>query len=58
MRALLRFVQVELRTAYHHIDTMIQEVLEHFLQQEDLRPAIDKRQHDHAERRLHLRVLV
>ena len=37
---------------------MIDEAPQHFFQRQDLRPSLNQREYDHAERRLHLRVLV
>ena len=53
-----RLVKLELRPADDDLVPVIDEPPDHFLQREDLRPAVHKRKHDDPEGRLHLRVLV
>src|SRR5215831_19150815 len=56
--ALLGARQVVARPPGDDLAAEADERLEHLLEVDDLRPAIDQRQHDDAEGRLHLRVLV
>ena len=53
-----RLGEVELAPAYDDPQPVSDEVLQHLAQRHDLRLAVDERQQDGAERRLHLRVLV
>ena len=64
MLALERLVELELRAADDDLVPVRDVVLEHFLERHDLRHELPRRrvgherEHDDAERRLHLRVLV
>ncbi len=58
MLAILRDLQIVLAAPHHHFVAVIHEVLDDLAQVHDLRHTIDQRQHDRAEGRLHLRVLV
>jgi hypothetical protein len=49
--------EVELAPLHHHVVPVVDEVLEQLLQVHDPGHAVVQRQHDDAERRLHLRVL-
>ena len=56
--ARFRFAQLELGAPPNDLATEVDEVLDQLQQRQHLRPAADNRQHDDAERRLELRVLV
>ena len=58
MRARLGLREVIARAAHNDVLLMIQIVMEHLLEREDLRLAVDQRKHDDAERLLHGRVLI
>ncbi len=58
MGPLLGLAQVERRPAQHDFAPVLDEGLEDLLEGQDLRPVLNQRQHDHAERGLHRRVLV
>ena len=58
MRAGLGLPQLELGAAADDLAAELDEVLDDLEQGQHLRPAADDRQHDDAERRLQLRVLV
>ena len=58
MPALARLAQVEHRAARHHLAAMGDERLQHRLQVEQLRLAVNQRDHVHAEAVLQLRMLV
>src|SRR5262245_17926004 len=58
VRALLGARQLVARPPGHDLAPEADERLQCFLEVDDLRATIDQRQHDDAERRLHLRVLV
>ena len=55
--AISRGGEVMLGATHDDLVAMIQEVLEHLTERQHLRRAIDEREHDHPEGRLHLRVL-
>ena len=57
MGAVLRFFEVEFGASAHDLALVVDVVLQHLLQVEDLRLAVHQRQHDRAEGVLQLRVL-
>ena len=56
--ALLGLFEVELRAARHHVHLEVDIVLQHVFERERLRLAVHNREHNHTERRLHLREAV
>ena len=56
--AVFRLLQQERRTPAHHVNAVIDEVLDRLHQAHLLRLVVDDGQEDHAEARLHVRVLV
>ncbi len=58
MLPVLGRAQIVLAAAHHDLVAMLEEVLQHLLQRHDPGHPVHEGQHDHAEGRLHLRVLV
>ena len=56
--ARFRLVEIIFRSAANHVLLMFDVMVNHLLQRQNLRFSIHQRQHDRAERVLHLRVLV
>ncbi len=54
----LRFSKLELGPSANDLSPELDEIVEHLEQRQHLRTPADDREHDHAERRLQLRVLV